>query len=374
MNEELDERQSKRFREMSEDPTIDLAIRNEEKECSSANGEKLNKLDAQLKELERERERILGACEDRFEADMEEIREKWANDVLFPRSMVFTREAAEAGVAMLEDGLRSMKTELKILDTMIHARSNPQNPKELKELLRHARNCHSSDPRDRVYAFLGLAHQQYGIVPNYSWANDAVKVFVDTCKKIIEFDCDLSILEHAALARKDLGCFLPSWVPDWTSRVDYDFRLECARVADIKTDSSPNFVPPRIKSLRPEYRADEDGNVGRLELKVEGVLVDVIDSFSDSALEPSHVQSLKATSGHDVFTGRQAQLGDEIWVIPGASWPIVLRPEGDSKYIFLGEALICEKDVPLVADVLYSLFKTNEVDKEKTVTKDIYLV
>ena len=258
--------------------------------------------------MESERERGLRADEDSFNADMDAIREAWANEVLFPRSKVFTREAAKAGVAILEDGLRRVKTELRMLKAVRQARSGPQKPRDLKELLRHARNCHSSDPRDRVYAFLGLAHPEYEIAPSYSWANNAVKVFIDTCQKIIEFDYNLSVLEHAALARNDLGCFLPSWVPDWTSRVDYDFRLECARVADVNTDSSPDLMAPSTRRVRPEYRADEDGRVGHLGLKVAGVLVDVIDSLSDSALvsrsssyESPHVQRFKTASGHKVF-------------------------------------------------------------------------
>ena len=383
MNEELGSRQSRRNEQKYEESHIDKLIRYKKDDLKNAprGSAEWKKLDTQLKEMESERERKLRADEDSFNANMDAIREKWANEVLFPRSKIFTREAAKAGVAILVDGLRRVKTELRMLKAIRQARSGPQKPRELKELLRHARNCHSSDPRDKVYAFLGLAHPEYEIAPNYSWANNAVKVFIDTCQKIIEFDYNLSVLEHAALARKDLGCFLPSWVPDWTSRVDYDFRLECARVAEVNTDSSPDFMAPRTMRFRPEYRADKDGRVGHLGLKVVGVLVDVIDSFSDSALEPRsssyespHVQRFKTASGHKVFTGRQAQLDDEIWVVLGATWPLVLRPESDSEYIFLGEALICEKDVPLVTDIHNACFQINGVDKVKAATKDIYLV
>ncbi|OAL46937.1 hypothetical protein IQ07DRAFT_658331 [Pyrenochaeta sp. DS3sAY3a] len=39
---------------------------------------------------------------------------------------------------------------------------------DLKELLNHSRYCDCSDPRDRVFAFLGLANLHYGILPDYS--------------------------------------------------------------------------------------------------------------------------------------------------------------------------------------------------------------
>jgi hypothetical protein len=84
----------------------------------------------------------------------------------------------------------------------------------LKELLQHSRQCQASDPRDRIYAFLGLADQGYGIIPKYTWENTIVHVLIHTAQRIITFEGNLDILEHVSEGREKLGILLPSWVPD----------------------------------------------------------------------------------------------------------------------------------------------------------------
>jgi hypothetical protein len=84
----------------------------------------------------------------------------------------------------------------------------------LKELLQHSRQCQSSDPRDKIYAFLGLADQGYGIIPKYTLENTIVHVLIDTAERIITFEGNLDILEHVSEGREKLGTLLPSWVPD----------------------------------------------------------------------------------------------------------------------------------------------------------------
>jgi hypothetical protein len=84
----------------------------------------------------------------------------------------------------------------------------------LKELLQHSRECRASDPRDKVYAFLGLADQGYGIIPKYTWENTIVHVLIHIAQRIITFEGNLHILEHMGEGREKLGTLLPSWVPD----------------------------------------------------------------------------------------------------------------------------------------------------------------
>jgi hypothetical protein len=63
---------------------------------------------------------------------------------------------------------------------------------KLKELLDHSRNCNTSDPRDRIFAFVGLADSAYDIIPNYS--HDIDRVLIDATIKIIETECSLEVL------------------------------------------------------------------------------------------------------------------------------------------------------------------------------------
>ncbi|KAJ4302018.1 hypothetical protein N0V88_002151 [Collariella sp. IMI 366227] len=48
---------------------------------------------------------------------------------------------------------------------------------DLLELLAQTRGLRSADPRDRVYAFLGLVREDYGIVPDYSKGNGSLAEF-----------------------------------------------------------------------------------------------------------------------------------------------------------------------------------------------------
>jgi hypothetical protein len=53
---------------------------------------------------------------------------------------------------------------------------------DIKALLEHSRNCKTSDPRDRIYAFIGLADPRYGIIPSYE-SMSTTHVFMDAAKK-----------------------------------------------------------------------------------------------------------------------------------------------------------------------------------------------
>lgn len=109
---------------------------------------------------------------------------------------------------------------------------------DLRVLLRHARNFQASDTRDKIYAFVGLARDDYGFKPSYSHENTAVDVHSDAARRIVEIDRDLNyVLEQAFVGRRDLGYFLPSWVPDWNCSEDRDILLELQNHTDGASES-----------------------------------------------------------------------------------------------------------------------------------------
>jgi hypothetical protein len=90
-----------------------------------------------------------------------------------------------------------------------------RRPGNLKTLLHHARSCEMTDPRDRVYAFLGLADPGYAIVPDYTSGNEE-SVFVQVATQIISYEGKLEILQDSeGVAGRHGQC--PSWVPNWSS-------------------------------------------------------------------------------------------------------------------------------------------------------------
>jgi hypothetical protein len=54
--------------------------------------------------------------------------------------------------------------------------------------------CKASEPRDKVYAFFGLADPKYNIIPDYN--STLEEVFTHTCQRIILHEQTLDILSH----------------------------------------------------------------------------------------------------------------------------------------------------------------------------------
>ncbi|KAJ3533229.1 hypothetical protein NM208_g8078 [Fusarium decemcellulare] len=81
--------------------------------------------------------------------------------------------------------------------------------------------CKASDPRDLVYAFLGISDRCYGIYPDYSPQMSFQKVCTQLAHNIIRHDKNLDILQWANLShRSPQDPDWPSWVPDWRKQVD----------------------------------------------------------------------------------------------------------------------------------------------------------
>lgn len=85
---------------------------------------------------------------------------------------------------------------------------------DLRGLIVQTRSKFASDPRDKVFALLGLATDSHNEsrVPDYSKTVELV--YKETMKDIIARDSSLAILEYAGVSRSRLK--LPSWCVDWT--------------------------------------------------------------------------------------------------------------------------------------------------------------
>ena len=105
-----------------------------------------------------------------------------------------------------------------------HALSEPgatctaASAKRLLALLVHGRSRQAIDPRDKIYAYLGmmtLSHTNagsLGIMPDY--AAEDIDIYTHTAQSIIAHSGCLDALGACML---DTSVPLPSWVPDWSN-------------------------------------------------------------------------------------------------------------------------------------------------------------
>lgn len=93
--------------------------------------------------------------------------------------------------------------------------SNVQSQLGLTHLLLHMRHHEATDPKDRIFALLGLADEdldQHALRVDYNRTVEEVSISVT--RYLIETHHDLQILGMAGHVSTEAK--LPSWVPDWS--------------------------------------------------------------------------------------------------------------------------------------------------------------
>ncbi|KAK3390743.1 hypothetical protein B0H63DRAFT_122412 [Podospora didyma] len=142
---------------------------------------------------------------------------------------------------------------------------------DIKPLLPHARHYKSSDMRDRVYAFISLLPKMVRIRTGLCLAmpspNNIVHVLLDTAQKIVQQKRSLDLLRHVHRGRENLGNFLPTWVPDWTSRETEDmlWRYLASEAPEVVGSSHASTM----LASEPEFRKHADDEA-HFDLKVTG--------------------------------------------------------------------------------------------------------
>lgn len=93
---------------------------------------------------------------------------------------------------------------------------------ELRELLVGFGRSECSDPRDRVFALLGVASdtETLGIQANYDASEQ--DVLIDTTMRIINVKDNLQVLSENRYPVRERRKDLPSWVPDWKDKDKVD--------------------------------------------------------------------------------------------------------------------------------------------------------
>ena len=87
-------------------------------------------------------------------------------------------------------------------------------------------------------------------------------------------------------------------------------------------------------------------------MKVNANFVEALEDMEGSPYDKSALQTFLTPSGLRVHTSQVAACGDEVWIIYGARFPMVLRPEHGTRYSFISQALICESNEK-ISDIMF---------------------
>lgn len=160
---------------------------------------------------------------------------------------------------MLGVDLRVILSMRKLNSLLRKRRDVSDQAMDLKAWLHHARECESSDPRDKIFAFLGLASDRYNITPDYSSARTMQELRVDVAKRVIEVDMNVDLLRYVG-PKRQLEVPRPgllTWVPDWGEENIFE-KVDAS--VYVKRSSS---YPPRV--------------IGDTRLIVEGIRLDNLE-------------------------------------------------------------------------------------------------
>tara|TARA_R110002003_G_scaffold104_19_gene8339 strand:- start:21124 stop:22065 length:942 start_codon:yes stop_codon:yes gene_type:complete len=208
-----------------------------------------------------------------------------------------------------------------------------QGSTNILTMLWHSLYREASDARDHVYAFLGIAHDNYGLVIDYSPQTTLEEVFTEMTRKIISHDRRLRVLYQKDVRAHGTSIRLPSWVPDWASKPS-GFRLQ------TKLDT----MYTRVRW--PGSVADASFFEGGTVLEISGLLVDTLTAED---VEPETSESyliFQTVRGYRVETSCAASAGDELWILYGGRDPFVLRRQGPAFELINEAAIIDEPGGP----------------------------
>jgi hypothetical protein len=207
---------------------------------------------------------------------------------------------------------------------------------DLRSILERATYFSSTDPRDLVYAFVGLAKPSETICLDYSKENNICHILTAAAERLLASEHKLTILDDALIRGRSRECMrLPSWVPDYTS--------------PITTKSE--IIKELITGPGREFQASEDSqaqaivskfqrNLAHAKVNTRGLRIDSLASVISD--EYGWSCTFMTLSGLKVITTSHARVGDILWVLFGGKTVYLLRQQ-DEDYCLISAASLYEK-------------------------------
>lgn len=143
-------------------------------------------------------------------------------------------------------------------------------PINFLEALYRSRSSLSTNPRDKLFAILGLSYNGKNFIPEPNYMYSPEVIFTEFMSALIKSPAPLDYI-YLKSARRRNSNKLPSWVPDWT---DLD---------DIITRRQFDYII-QGPSRRSEYNGFEWKNaisISETELTVSGMIVDIVSGLGN---------------------------------------------------------------------------------------------
>ena len=144
----------------------------------------------------------------------------------------------------------------------IRLRRRSQEQQEIEILLYYYRSCVASDPRDKVFALVGIAGGQTAPAYTPDYSKSVLEVYRNLAMHLIIAEQNPDVLVHCAYIVGSKSPLLPSWVPDWSQ--------------NLYSNCSPLLCPGAYEaSAGTSFRGRVSGNLD--ELFLDGVLVNKVE-------------------------------------------------------------------------------------------------
>ncbi|XEV03017.1 hypothetical protein FSHL1_008304 [Fusarium sambucinum] len=212
--------------------------------------------------------------------------------------------------------------------SLFNRSAHPTCKWSLRDLLENLRPRLATDPRDKVFALLGISDVDRGywgnkgMAVNYSMS--LVDVFTQATDEIIKSDprSDLNVI-WSARQRNDEAEW-PSWVPDW--RLDTGTGCAWGIGAPFKTEGNPNGEHVYIPTEEPRSLAVKGKVIGRVTYKNQyrhfGEL------FQESHLREVYIACMERLSAYP--TGEDVETAFGLTLIGGLPFPAGLKKKDTS--------------------------------------------
>ena len=236
----------------------------------------------------------------------------------------------------LDSGL--VKSDLARALYTVSAKTNWHGSYDLTMIAENMHKFSAKDPRDLVYAFIGLIGPEWDIKSDYSPHITLHHVLVTITRLLIQHWNHLNILVDALRRSGEFAFQLPSWVPDWTV-----------------PRSSAMQPPPELRDSMRKFRASKStkadasffahqGEKLYVHLEVTGIEADTLSQIEHDTYGDE--QYFRSVRGRRIFTSASAKVDDTVWVIHGADPVFVLRHEKHDCYVLISTAFVIDPGEP----------------------------